>query len=297
MANITIIGLGSLGSNFANILARTGQNIVNLVDNDVIEKKNISKSTFMIQDIGKYKVEVVQENILNINPEIKMTTFKNFVDELSQDEMDNILNTSDIILNCADSKQALKTSITQIKQYFNKTNRSIYLITMLCLDSASAGVTCLWSPTMEKPCPYCLLDSVPYLTSSEERVSLNKDNNVAATDYSMDSLAGTNSKGLLPDIFFGISFTSSLLLALSSYIDNNEEATGRNQILNNFLNNNFYIWSSFRDPALDWQNQNTIGKFQSLKIEKNTCFVCKPSSQSSIFDLTYTNGFNEDKNE
>ena len=62
---IGIIGLGSVGSMVAEILARTGISYFTLIDFDPVEEKNLDRLTNVFSsDIGKAKVEVIKAAIL-----------------------------------------------------------------------------------------------------------------------------------------------------------------------------------------------------------------------------------------
>lgn len=62
--NIGIVGLGSVGSIVAEILARTGISNFVLIDFDSVEEKNLDRLTNVFkEDIGKAKVKVIEERI------------------------------------------------------------------------------------------------------------------------------------------------------------------------------------------------------------------------------------------
>ncbi|WP_276348839.1 ThiF family adenylyltransferase [Daejeonella sp. JGW-45] len=62
---IGIVGLGSVGSIVAEILARTGISNFVLIDFDLVEEKNLDRLTNVFKDhIGRQKVEVIREAIL-----------------------------------------------------------------------------------------------------------------------------------------------------------------------------------------------------------------------------------------
>ena len=73
-SSIGIAGLGGLGSNAAISLARAGIGRLVLVDFDKVEKKNLTRQYYFLDQIGKTKVESLKENIKKINPQIKIVT-------------------------------------------------------------------------------------------------------------------------------------------------------------------------------------------------------------------------------
>lgn len=70
-ARIHIVGCGSVGSTLAENLARCGVTKMTLWDFDTVEAHNIVNQMFRQQDVGKSKVEVLKDILMDINPEIK----------------------------------------------------------------------------------------------------------------------------------------------------------------------------------------------------------------------------------
>ena len=69
-ARVHIIGCGSVGSTVAENLARGGITKFTLWDFDVVEPHNLANQMFRQKDIGKSKVEALQDILLEINPDI-----------------------------------------------------------------------------------------------------------------------------------------------------------------------------------------------------------------------------------
>ena len=72
-SKVAVFGIGGVGSYVVEALARAGIGNFVLVDNDNIDITNINRQT-----IGKAKVEVAKERILEINPDAKVNTYKEF---------------------------------------------------------------------------------------------------------------------------------------------------------------------------------------------------------------------------
>jgi len=62
-AKIGIAGAGGLGSNAAMTLARAGVGHLLIVDFDRVEESNLSRQYYFIEQVGRYKVEALKENI------------------------------------------------------------------------------------------------------------------------------------------------------------------------------------------------------------------------------------------
>lgn len=71
---IHIIGCGALGSTLAELLTRLGIQEIDLWDFDTVASHNIANQMFKHKQIGEQKVIATKENLLEINPGIKVKT-------------------------------------------------------------------------------------------------------------------------------------------------------------------------------------------------------------------------------
>ena len=71
--NIHIIGVGAIGSNVAETLARLGLTNIHLYDFDVVSKHNVANQTYFDDQIDKPKTECIAETMRRINPNIVIT--------------------------------------------------------------------------------------------------------------------------------------------------------------------------------------------------------------------------------
>ena len=77
--HIAVFGVGGVGGYVCEALARSGVGHFDLIDNDVISITNLNRQIIALTNtIGKYKVDVMKERILNINPLCEVNTFKCF---------------------------------------------------------------------------------------------------------------------------------------------------------------------------------------------------------------------------
>ena len=74
-ASVGIAGIGGLGSNAAIALVRAGIGRLVLVDFDKVEKSNLDRQYYFLDQIGKPKVDVIKENIRRIDPNVKVETY------------------------------------------------------------------------------------------------------------------------------------------------------------------------------------------------------------------------------
>ncbi len=77
--NVIVFGLGGVGSYTAEALARAGIGKITIVDNDIVSVTNINRQLCALHStVGRPKVEVVKERILDINPQCEVTALRLF---------------------------------------------------------------------------------------------------------------------------------------------------------------------------------------------------------------------------
>ncbi len=104
-ATIGLAGCGGLGSNAAVMLARAGVGKLILADFDRVEVSNLNRQHFFINDIGKYKVDAIQEYIVNINPGICLELVRK---RLEPDDIPVIFGSADVLIEAFDTAQSKK---------------------------------------------------------------------------------------------------------------------------------------------------------------------------------------------
>lgn len=78
-AHIAVFGIGGVGGYVVEALVRSGIQHIDLVDNDTVSLTNLNRQIIATQSsIGKYKVDVMKERILDINPNAEVNVFKCF---------------------------------------------------------------------------------------------------------------------------------------------------------------------------------------------------------------------------
>ena len=101
---VAIFGIGGVGSFVLEGLVRTGiQNFI-LVDKDEVDITNLNRQIIATHStIGKPKVEVAKQRVLDINPNAKVEIYKEFF----MPETKGILDSSiDYIVDCVDTVTA-----------------------------------------------------------------------------------------------------------------------------------------------------------------------------------------------
>ena len=76
---VSVICIGGVGSYTAEALARAGIGALDLIDRDVVDVTNINRQLIASQStIGRAKVEVMKERILDMDPAVRVTAHKCF---------------------------------------------------------------------------------------------------------------------------------------------------------------------------------------------------------------------------
>ncbi len=89
-ANVTVVGLGAVGSYVVEALARAGIGNFRLVDFDVVQPSNINRQLFATRlTIGWRKVDAARERVLAISPDARVDTKDILVNERSIDDLFN----------------------------------------------------------------------------------------------------------------------------------------------------------------------------------------------------------------
>ncbi|MCR4741661.1 MAG: tRNA threonylcarbamoyladenosine dehydratase [Treponema sp.] len=88
-AHIAVFGIGGVGGYVVEALVRSGVQHLDLIDNDTVSITNINRQIIASHSsLGKFKVDVMKERILDINPEAQVNTFKCFYLPETKDQFD-----------------------------------------------------------------------------------------------------------------------------------------------------------------------------------------------------------------
>lgn len=105
-AHVAVIGCGSVGSYVVELLARTGVGRFTIVDPDLIEPHNVSRSLFSTRDIGRSKVQVVGERVASVNPDAEVTIAQTSFQALPFDSQRSICEEATLIVAATDDNAA-----------------------------------------------------------------------------------------------------------------------------------------------------------------------------------------------
>lgn len=100
-ARVLIIGAGGLGAPAALYLAAAGVGTIGIVDADVVDLSNLQRQVIhTTEDIGKKKVDSAAETMRQINPDVTVNTYHQFV---ASDNISDLIEGYDFILDGTDN--------------------------------------------------------------------------------------------------------------------------------------------------------------------------------------------------
>ena len=88
-ARVAVFGVGGVGGYVVEALARSGVGAIDLIDHDTVSITNLNRQIIALQStVGKYKVDVMKDRILDINPECKVDIHRCFFLPETEGEFD-----------------------------------------------------------------------------------------------------------------------------------------------------------------------------------------------------------------
>ena len=99
--SILIVGIGGVGGYALEAIVRSGISNIIIVDNDVVDITNLNRQIISLHsNIGKCKVDVAKERVLDINPECNIQTYKTYLTkentiELFENKIDYVIDACD----------------------------------------------------------------------------------------------------------------------------------------------------------------------------------------------------------
>ncbi|MCC8105068.1 MAG: tRNA threonylcarbamoyladenosine dehydratase [Clostridiales bacterium] len=88
-ARVAVFGIGGVGGYTVEALARSGIGTLDLIDDDKICLTNLNRQILALRNtVGKYKVDVAEERIHQINPNAQVYTYKTFYTPDSAEQFD-----------------------------------------------------------------------------------------------------------------------------------------------------------------------------------------------------------------
>ena len=114
-SRVAVFGVGGVGGYVVEGLARSGIGALDIIDNDEICITNVNRQIIAtVKNIGRYKVDVAEERIHDINPECRVTKYKVFYLPETRDKFD--FKQYDYVVDAIDTVTGKLELILQAKQ-------------------------------------------------------------------------------------------------------------------------------------------------------------------------------------
>ena len=99
--HITVVGVGGVGGYTATMLIRAGIEKMTIIDFDKVSPSNLNRQIIAYQStIGKAKVDVLKQMLLDINPKAKVEAIDAC---LTQQNVDQLIKNTDFVVDAIDS--------------------------------------------------------------------------------------------------------------------------------------------------------------------------------------------------
>ena len=134
---VAVFGTGGVGGYTVEALARSGIGALDLIDNDRVCLTNLNRQLYATRKtIGKYKVDVAEERIHEINPDCTVRTYKVFYlpdtrDQFDFSQYDYVVDAIDTVtgkLALAEQAQKAGTPIISAMGAGNKTDPTAFRV-------------------------------------------------------------------------------------------------------------------------------------------------------------------------
>lgn len=136
-ARVAVFGVGGVGGYAVEALARSGVGTLDLIDNDTVNLTNINRQIIALQStVGRYKVDVAKERVLDINPDVKVNVYRTFylpetAGEFHFEDYDYVVDAIDTVtgkLMLAEQAKAARTPIISSMGAGNKLDPTAFRV-------------------------------------------------------------------------------------------------------------------------------------------------------------------------
>jgi len=191
-SHVMIIGCGGVGGFTCEAIARSGVGEMTIIDFDKVDITNINRQVIALHStIGKDKVDVLRDRLLDINPSLVIHTEKTFIDENNIEEILNRYK-PDFICECIDKIPSKIATIVVAKKMNIRIISSMgtgYKLSSEHLKVSDISKTsyCPLAKQIRHELKERHITKLPVLWSDEEKQTASKD--IATISY-IPSIAG-----------------------------------------------------------------------------------------------------------
>ena len=115
-ARVAVFGIGGVGGYTVEALIRSGLGTIDIIDDDKVCITNLNRQLYATRKtVGKYKVDVAKERILEINPDAVVNTYQTFYTPQTADTFD--FSHYDYVVDAIDTVVGKLSLIEETKKY------------------------------------------------------------------------------------------------------------------------------------------------------------------------------------
>ncbi len=173
-STVAVIGIGGVGGYVVEALARSGIGALDLIDDDKVCLTNLNRQIIATRSsIGRYKVDVAEERVHDINPDCRVRTYKTFFlpetkDRFDFREYDYVVDAIDTVtgkLALIEMAKAADVPVISSMGAGNKLDASKFEVADIYQTSV-----CPLAKVMRRECRKRGIDSLKVVYSKEEPV-------------------------------------------------------------------------------------------------------------------------------
>ena len=293
MANkhVTVIGLGSFGSQISIELAKAGVGSFSLFDFDRVELHNLVRHSAYLKDLGRLKTDVLLDAIKGKNPYSSVNLFPFDITENTA-LLEAEIKHSDIVI-CATDNNKSRFYITDFLERYKKIG-----IFGGAITRAEGGHVFIQRP--DQACYCCLVGNDFFVNAQEEISNLEsaRRNGQIADYVSPEDAEAMVQVGLSADI----EPLSNMIVKLALVELSRGAESGISSLESEFVFN-YYFWANRRDrtyshwaPFPNCGNKPTIMRWYGTQIPRNSgCAIC--SSKIVLDEGQYLPGYSSNNSD
>ncbi|MBP5248774.1 MAG: tRNA threonylcarbamoyladenosine dehydratase [Lachnospiraceae bacterium] len=186
-SRVAVFGIGGVGGYVVEALVRSGIGALDLIDDDRVCLTNLNRQIFATRKtVGKYKVDVAEERVHDINPDCVVKTYKTFFLPETQDqfdfhEYDYVVDAIDTVtgkLAIIEKAKAAGTPVISSMGAGNKLDPSKFEVADLYKTSV-----CPLAKVMRRECRKRGIDSLKVVYSKEEPIKPLEDMSISCRQH------------------------------------------------------------------------------------------------------------------
>lgn len=114
-ARVAVFGIGGVGGHATDALVRSGIGHIDIIDSDMVAESNINRQLIATtKTIGRKKVEVMREHLLEINPQVEVRTYDCFFLPETREQFD--FTEYDYVIDAVDTVTAKLALVEACKE-------------------------------------------------------------------------------------------------------------------------------------------------------------------------------------